>query len=354
MSCASLAESPLKLSRNRLVPELAIVPRLSITSASLMPMPLSLMSKVPAAASGASVTESGSAPRSSGLASASKRSFSQASEALEISSRRKISLCEYSEWITNRRTCLVSAWNSLICGCVSVVMAFTICLLYGYLRSGRLGVKWGRCSILQDNSALLGPQYRGRNNNHGENRHQSGCLGGADRQPAGRRREIRGRRRHGLGRHAERGGAFAGRHGQRAVVAVRNRALRPAGRPGTPHGLWTRALLLELRGRVADLCPGCGRLAVRGRGSLAAPGSPRTPGRDFHRIGRLARLRERLLARRDAGISRRQALLGLVGSVSPLEGSPDLHRGIRGFCGHSRHRGGGRRHAGGAAQRGHA
>ncbi len=107
-----------------MVPERAMVPRLSITSASLMPMPLSLMDKVPAAASGTSVTDSASAPNRSGLASASKRSFSQASEALEISSRRKISLCEYSEWITNRNTCLVSAWNSLVCGCVSVVMAF--------------------------------------------------------------------------------------------------------------------------------------------------------------------------------------------------------------------------------------
>ena len=100
-----------------------MVPRLSITSASLMPTPLSLMDRVPAAASGTSLTERVSAPNRSGLASASKRSFSQASEALEISSRKKISLCEYIEWITNRNTCLVSAWNSLICGCVSVVMA---------------------------------------------------------------------------------------------------------------------------------------------------------------------------------------------------------------------------------------
>ena len=109
-----------------------MVPRLSMTSASLMPMPLSLMLKVPAVVSGVSVIDSASPPRSSGLAIASKRSFSQASEAFEISSRRKISLCEYSEWITKRNTCLVSAWNSLICafgadaGSVSVVMALTI------------------------------------------------------------------------------------------------------------------------------------------------------------------------------------------------------------------------------------
>ena len=62
-----------------------------------MPMPLSLMDRVPAALSGNSVTESASEPNKSGLASASKRSFSQASEALEINSRRKISLCEYME-----------------------------------------------------------------------------------------------------------------------------------------------------------------------------------------------------------------------------------------------------------------
>src|ERR1700733_12974017 len=42
-------------------------------------------------------------------------------------------------------------------------MGLTICLLYGYLRSRRFGLKWGRRSILQDNSALLRSQYRGRN-----------------------------------------------------------------------------------------------------------------------------------------------------------------------------------------------
>ncbi len=73
-----------------------------------MPMPLSLTLSVPAAASGISVMQSVSEPSNAGLASASKRSFSQASEAFEISSRRKISLCEYSEWITSRSTCFVS------------------------------------------------------------------------------------------------------------------------------------------------------------------------------------------------------------------------------------------------------
>src|SRR5258708_6994025 len=123
MSWASLALSPLKPSRNFLVPERAIVPRLSMTSSWLIPMPLSLTVNVPAVASRMKVTDISSAPIKPGFAIASKRSFSQASEAFEINSRRKISLCEYSEWMTNRRTCLVSAWNSLICGCVSVVMA---------------------------------------------------------------------------------------------------------------------------------------------------------------------------------------------------------------------------------------
>ena len=108
MSWASFAESPLKPSRNFFVPERAIVPRLSITSSSLMPMPLSLTVKVRAAVSGIRVTDKVSEPINAGLASASKRNFSQASEAFEISSRRKISLCEYSEWITNRSTCFVS------------------------------------------------------------------------------------------------------------------------------------------------------------------------------------------------------------------------------------------------------
>src|SRR5260370_37264488 len=95
-----------------------------MTSSWFIPIPLSLTVNVPAAASGIKVTDISSAPIKPGFAIASKRSFSQASEAFEINSRRKISLCEYSEWMTNRSTCLVSDWNPLICGCVSVVMAF--------------------------------------------------------------------------------------------------------------------------------------------------------------------------------------------------------------------------------------
>src|SRR6185369_4713825 len=55
---------------------------------------------------------------SAGLFNASKRSLSQASDALEIISRRKISLFEYSEWVTRCRICLTSAWNERVCLCM--------------------------------------------------------------------------------------------------------------------------------------------------------------------------------------------------------------------------------------------
>ena len=77
------------------VPDLAMVPMLSITSFRLIPMPWSWIVSVRASGSASSRMES-SAPssRSSGFVSASKRSRSVASEAFEISSRRKMSLCE--------------------------------------------------------------------------------------------------------------------------------------------------------------------------------------------------------------------------------------------------------------------
>src|ERR1700726_4402348 len=206
MSCASLALSPLKPSRNFLVPERAIVPRLSMTSSWLMPMPLSLTVSVPAAASGIKVTDITSAPIKPGFAMASKRSFSQASEAFEINSRRKISLCEYSEWITNRKTCLVSAWNSLICGCVSVVMALQSVCFTGSLRGACLGSCGASRPILQDSLYAQDRKFQ-----DGEERHQCGCLGGAGGQCARCGDQIRGRRGERIGRHAERGGAFPGR-----------------------------------------------------------------------------------------------------------------------------------------------
>ena len=72
-----------------------MVPMLATTSSRVMPMPLSRTVTVRAASSQlTSMCSSPSPADSSGLAIDSKRSLSQASEALEISSRRKISLCE--------------------------------------------------------------------------------------------------------------------------------------------------------------------------------------------------------------------------------------------------------------------
>src|ERR1700692_3292721 len=179
MSCASLALPPLKPSRNFLVPERAIVPRLSMTSSWFMPIPLSLTVNVPAAASGIKVTDISSAPIKPGFAIASKRSFSQASEAFEINSRRKISLCEYSEWMTKRSTCLVSDWNSLICGCVSVVMALQSLWLnqcYGRYPFAR----WGHGSILQ--APLKGVPARDLTTHDGKEQHSLDRLGGLSRQ----------------------------------------------------------------------------------------------------------------------------------------------------------------------------
>ncbi|MNP66918.1 hypothetical protein D3C76_1626860 [compost metagenome] len=57
------------------------------------------------------IFSSASPSNSSGLAKASKRNLSAASEALEISSRRKISLFEYKEWIMRCSSCFTSVWK---------------------------------------------------------------------------------------------------------------------------------------------------------------------------------------------------------------------------------------------------
>src|SRR5690242_8261358 len=57
----------------------------------------------------------------SGRTSDSKRSLSAASAALDTSSRRKISLFEYSEWIISCSSCLTSVWKPRVCGCDSVM-----------------------------------------------------------------------------------------------------------------------------------------------------------------------------------------------------------------------------------------
>ncbi len=99
-----------------LVPLLAMVPRWSMASCVLMPMPLSWMVRVRAALSKDTRTSRLDwSSYSVASFSASKRSLSQASDALETSSRRKISLLEYSECVTRCSSCATSAWKEWVC-----------------------------------------------------------------------------------------------------------------------------------------------------------------------------------------------------------------------------------------------
>ncbi len=78
-----------------MVPDWAMVPMLASTSSMVMPMPLSRMVRVPASRSGISlIFQSGSFSRIDESMWDSKRALSMASDALEISSRTKISLLE--------------------------------------------------------------------------------------------------------------------------------------------------------------------------------------------------------------------------------------------------------------------
>ncbi len=86
-----------------------------MVSSRLRPIPLSRMLMVPAAASTSiHIASSGSPASSAGVASARKRSLSLASEALEISSRRKISRWLYSEWIISCMSWRTSAWKPCV------------------------------------------------------------------------------------------------------------------------------------------------------------------------------------------------------------------------------------------------
>ena len=77
------------------VPERAMVPIFSSASAMLMPIPLSEMVRVPAVLSGISLIFQSVFPsRSSMLEWDSNLTLSMASEALDMSSRRKMSLLE--------------------------------------------------------------------------------------------------------------------------------------------------------------------------------------------------------------------------------------------------------------------
>src|SRR6478736_1375077 len=112
MSCESFCASPVSLPKNSAVPDLAIVPRWETASSRVRPMPLSRIETVPAFASASTqMVRSVSSPSSAGLASDRKRSLSLASEALEMSSRRKISRWLYSEWIMSLSSSRTSALN---------------------------------------------------------------------------------------------------------------------------------------------------------------------------------------------------------------------------------------------------
>ena len=81
-----------------------------MASCALMPMPLSSMVMVLAALFIDTRTRSSGSPSySSGLFNASKRSLSQASDALLTSSRMKMSGLEYREWVTRCSSCATSA-----------------------------------------------------------------------------------------------------------------------------------------------------------------------------------------------------------------------------------------------------
>lgn len=87
------------VARNSLVPDLAMVPRFLASSVLFMPMPVSrTMTRPvlpPSSLSIAIVMFASPALRTSRFVRLSRRSFSSASLALESSSRRNTSLCEY-------------------------------------------------------------------------------------------------------------------------------------------------------------------------------------------------------------------------------------------------------------------
>jgi hypothetical protein len=87
-----------------------MVPRLVTASSRVMPIPLSVMLSVPATGSASTrISSSGSLASSAGSPMAAKRSRSFASEAFEMSSRRKISLWLYREWIMSFSSSRTSA-----------------------------------------------------------------------------------------------------------------------------------------------------------------------------------------------------------------------------------------------------
>src|SRR5260370_3688844 len=103
------------LSRKARVPDLAIVPRWSTMVSRFMPVPLSDNVSVPASLFAISLIFQSLFPtRRSSCVSESNLILLMASDALLISSRRKISRFEYSEWVIRCRSCFSSVLNSSV------------------------------------------------------------------------------------------------------------------------------------------------------------------------------------------------------------------------------------------------
>ena len=97
------------------------------------------------------------------LCSASKRSLSQASDALEISSRRKMSLLEYSEWIIRCRSCLTSAWKPRVSRvgrevCGSSTVRFGDLGPSGQCRDFKAGPPRRRCQLTSGSAEADAPK----------------------------------------------------------------------------------------------------------------------------------------------------------------------------------------------------
>ena len=101
--------------RNCSEPDLAMVPRFSIISSSVMPTPVSATDRVLFSLSSVMrISRGRSASRTLSPLLCMKRTFSSASDALDRSSRRKISRLVYRECVRIFKTFRVSARNCLV------------------------------------------------------------------------------------------------------------------------------------------------------------------------------------------------------------------------------------------------
>ena len=123
MTLAAASPFSCRFCANALVPERAMVPRLSMSSSRDMPMPVSAIVSVFASlfvVIDISIFDPASSPPPPPPVSAAYRRFSSASDAFETSSRTKTSLSVYSELATMLSSLFVSAWNSIDCDPVDV------------------------------------------------------------------------------------------------------------------------------------------------------------------------------------------------------------------------------------------